>query len=163
MNTKQVKKVYQHLINIDLEELQKLVPIVKEYHNILNQLDCQTIEDFELKVNDKTGFVNTIMSASALGFENQYKRLLELKKEINSKLSISDITATNQLESGLITEIKEKHTAYFTPSELKVKENLDKVIKIYNSLDYKNRKEIGFNLSGELSYSPFSEYRGQST
>ena len=159
MNTKQVKKVNQHLINVELHELEKLIPFVTETTKILKELDSATIQDFELKVNKATKFNNPTMAASALGFETQYKRLLELENLIGGKLTQADLNANNQLTNNLISKVKEEHTVYFTPGELKVKNDLDKVIKIYNSLDHQYRQQIGFNLKNELAYTLFSELR----
>ena len=44
MNTKEVKKVYQNLINIDLENLEKLIPLVVEFQYLLNQLEATSIK-----------------------------------------------------------------------------------------------------------------------
>jgi len=159
MNTKQVKKLNQHLINVELHELEKLIPFVTETTKIFKELGTATIQDFELKVNKATKFNNPTMAASALGFETQYKRLLELENLIGGKLTQADLNANNQLTNNLISKVKEEHTVYFTPGELKVKNDLDKVIKIYNSLDHQYRQQIGFNLKNELAYTLFSDLR----
>ena len=159
MNTKQVKKLNEHLINVELHELEELIPSLIEFKTILKELDSATIQDFELKVNKTTKFNNPNMAAAALGHETQYKRLLELETIIGGKLTQTDLNAKNELSSTLISKVKEEYTVYFTPGELKVKNDLDKVIKIYNSLDYQYRQQIGFNLKNELAYSPFSELR----
>ena len=157
--SKEIKKINQHLISVKIEELQKLVPFITETTDILKELDSESIQDFELKVNKATKFNNPTMAAAVLGYETQYNRLIELNKQINSKLYADDLNANNELSSTLISKIKEEYTVYFTPGELKVKNDLDKVIKIYNSLDYQYRQQIGFNLKNELAYTPFSELR----
>jgi len=156
---KEIKKINQHLISVKIEELQKLVPFITEKNNILKELNSESIQDFELKVNKATKFNNPTMAASALGFETQYKRLLELENLIGGKLTQADLNANNQLTNNLISKVKEEHTVYFTPGELKVKNDLDKVIKIYNSLDHQYRQQIGFNLKNELAYTLFSDLR----
>ena len=159
MNTKEVKKVYQNLINIDLENLEKLIPLVVEFQYLLNQLEATSIKSFEVSINNKTGFTNASVSANAFGLEIEYKRLLELEKLIDNRLSVDDLTVSNDLKSTIKEAIKEKHTEYFSKEDLKVKEDLDKVIKIYNALDLHQRQHIGYNRNRELAYTPFSEYR----
>ena len=159
MNTKQVKKLNQHLINVELHELEKLIPFVTETTKILKELDSATIQDFELKVNKATKFNNPTMAASALGFETQYNRLIELNKQINSKLYADDLNAKNELSSTLISKVKEKFTVYFTDEELTVRKELNLVIKIYNNLDFKDRQHIGFNSQRQLGFTNFSDLR----
>ena len=159
MNKKEVKKINNHLINVELESLQKLISLVREQANILEQLECQTLGDFEFKVNTKTGFNNAEFAANALGFGNQYKKLKELEKAIGNKLTLDEITDNDQLKLSVTWSVKEKHTEYFSADELKVKKELVQVLKIYNSLDFNDRRHISFNLEQKLVFSPFSQYR----
>ena len=69
METKKVKKQNEHKIRVELEELEKVVPLVVEYQDLLNQLECDSIGEFELKVNERTKFTNALMSATAFGHE----------------------------------------------------------------------------------------------
>ena len=64
METKKVKKQNEHKIRVELEELEKVVPLVVEYQDLLNQLECDSIGEFELKVNERTKFTNALMSAT---------------------------------------------------------------------------------------------------
>ena len=157
--SKEIKRVNEHLISVKLEELQKLVPFITETKKILKELDSESIQDFEMKVNEKMKFNNPNMAAAALGYEAQYKRLLDLEKLIGGKLTQTDLTDNNQLSSTLISKIKEKFTTYFTNEELTVRKELDLVIKTYNNLDFKDRQHIGFNSQRQLGYTPFSEFR----
>jgi hypothetical protein len=160
--SKEVKKVYQNLINIDLENLEKLIPLVVEFEALLKQLNSTSIAEFVLKINEKTNFTNANVSASCFNLENEYNRLLELEKLIGNRLTSENLTASKELKSTLIATITAKHTDYFTPGELKVKNDLDLVIKTFNLLDHQHRQQIGFNLKNELAYTPFAEFRGQS-
>ena len=157
--SKEIKRVNEHLISVKLEELQKLVPFITEKKNILKELDSESIQDFELRVNKTTKFNNPNMAAAVLGYETQYKRLLDLEKLIGGKLTQTDLNAKNELSSTLISKVKEKFTIYFTNEELTVKKELDKCMKIYNALDFKDRQHIGFNSQRQLGYTPFSEFR----
>jgi hypothetical protein len=156
---KEVKKVYQNLINIDLENLEKLIPFVIEFKDLLKKLESGSIGEFELKINNKTNFTNANVSASCFNLENEYNRLLELEKLIDNRLTSEDLTAYKELKSTLIATITAKHTEYFTDNELKVKKKMDNLISLFNSLEFQQRQQIGFNIKRELNYTPFSEYR----
>jgi hypothetical protein len=102
------------------------------------------------------------MSATAYGLEKPYNRLLSIETLIDGKISLDDLTSLNTLKTTVKDAIINKHTEYFTDSELIIKNDLDKVLKIFNSLNFQHRQQIGFNLKNELAYTPFSEFRGQS-
>ena len=157
MNTeKRVKRINEHLTELDLNKLAKLIPLVTESENLLQSLGAKNIQEFELKINERSGFVNALMSAAAYGFEKEYKRLLELEKLIGGRLSKNDLTANNSLKNTITSKIKESHTEYFTDEDLNTKKALDEILKLHNSLNSDQRKNIGYNRTGELIYSPFS-------
>ena len=160
MNSKRkVKKVNEHLFTREVAELNNVKILVVEFNDLLKQLESSSIGEFEIKVNEKTKFTNPVLSASAFGLESEYMRLIELEKLIDNRLSADDLTASNDLKSTLIATLREKHTLYFSEEELKVKATLEDVMEKYNSLTYNQRKNIGYNISGELMFSPFSELR----
>ena len=72
---KEIKRQDQHLINVELSELKKLIPLAIQYKNLLKELSVSSVSEFELKVNETTKFVNAMLSSQALGFESQYKKL----------------------------------------------------------------------------------------
>ena len=137
-----IKKINTHLFNVEVEELQKLVPLLKESNNILEQLECQTLEDFEFKVNKKLGFNNAEFAAAASGLKNQHNRLKEIEKAIDGQISVNDLTTNNELKRSVIWSVKEKYTEYFTSDELELRNKLNQVLKIYNSLDFNERQHI---------------------
>ena len=117
------------------------------------------VGEFEDSINKKSGFVNAMMSATAFGKDAEYKRLLELEKQINRRLSIEDLTSAMELKSSVIANIKEMHTEYYSDDEMKAKTVIEKVMKDFNALSHTERNQIGFNHSAELIYSPFSYLR----
>ena len=160
MNSKRkVKKVNEHLFTREVAELNNVKILVVEFADLLKQLESSSIGEFEIKVNEKTKFTNPVLSASAFGLESQYKRLIELEKLIDNRLSADDLTASKELKSTLIANIREKHTEYYNDEELESKKLLESIIKSYNKLSQIQRQQIGFNRSYELVYSPFSELR----
>ena len=157
---KQVRKRQNgHLIQVELEHLKKLAIMVAEMDDLLEGLEAKSIEDFEKNINELTGFTNATVSANAFGKETEYKRLLELETLIDGRLSSRDLTKSKDLKSSVIASIIDKHTEFYSEEEQQVKQTLEKLMQTFNSLSLENRKQIAFNYSSELSYTPFSELR----
>ena len=157
---KQVKKRENgHLIQVELAEIKKIVPLLVEQEDLLLQLEAKSIENFEKNINELTGFTNAMVSANAFGKEAEYKRLLELETLIDGKLSSKDLMKSKELKSSVIASIIDKHTEYYTPEELTAKNTLQDLMHTYNSLSFENRQQIGFNRSKELSFTLYSELR----
>jgi hypothetical protein len=160
MNAKRkVKKVNNHLIANEIAELNKVVVLVVETSDILENLEVKSIAEFENFINEKSGFVNAMMSATAYGKDTEYKRLLELEKLINSRLTSEDLDSSKELKSSVIANITDKHTEHYSDAEMKAKKVLEKVMKEFNTLSYIERQQIGFSHSYELIYSPLSNLR----
>lgn len=159
MNTQKIKNIYQSRIDAELKELSKMIDLVVESQDLLNQLESKSISELEFKLNEKSGFVSARVSAEAYGLENEYFRLLELEKQIDGKLSANDLTANKTLKKPFIDAVIEKHTEYFSKQEINTKKTLDKIISMFNSLDVSDRKHIGTSRDGKLIYSPFSDLR----
>ena len=141
------KRTNGHLIQVELEQLKKVVPLLVEQEDLLLQLEAKSIEDFEKNINELTGFTNAMVSANAFGKEAEYKRLLELESLIDGKLSSKDLMKSKELKSSVIASIINKHTEYYTPEELIAKNTLQDLMHTYNNLSLENRQQIGFNRS----------------
>ena len=139
---KEVKAQDTHLIRVELSELEALIPMVIKKNRLLTELDVKSISEFEEKLNGETGWVNTPLSASALGYENQYKQLLSLENLIDGKLSANDLTQSKKLKQTIIQEITEKNTVYFTEDEIEVRAELRKIRDAFNDLDFQARKHL---------------------
>tara|TARA_R110000824_G_scaffold194992_2_gene377654 strand:+ start:222 stop:701 length:480 start_codon:yes stop_codon:yes gene_type:complete len=157
---KQVKKRENgHLIQVELEQLKKLVPLLVEQEDLLEQLEAKSIEDFETQINKLTNFTNATVSANAFGKEAEYKRLLELETLIDGKLCSKDLMKSKELKSSVIASVIDRNTEYYTPAELTAKKTLQDLMQTYNSLSLENRKHIAFNRSNELAFNIYSELR----
>mgnify|MGYP003654003929 FL=1 len=154
-----VKRKNGHLIQVELEQLKKLVPLLVEQEDLLEQLEAKSIEDFETQINKLTNFTNATVSANAFGFEAEYKRLLELETLIDGKLSFKDLMKSKELKSSVIASVIDRNTEYYTPAELTAKKTLQDLMQTYNSLSLENRQHIAFNRSNELAFNIFSELR----
>ena len=157
---KQVRKRQNgHLIQVELEHLKKIAIMVAEMDDLLEELEAKSIEDFETKINKLTSFTNAMVSSAAFGKEDEYKRLLELEILIDGKLSSENLTKSKELKSSVIASVIDKHTEFYTEDEQATKQTLETIMNSFNSLTLESRKQIAFNRSGELSYTPFSELR----
>jgi hypothetical protein len=156
MKPQKIKRIYQNKIDAEIKGLSNVVTMVVESQDLLNQLESKSIGELELKLNEKSGFVNAMMSATAYGKDTEYKRLLELEKQINGRLSADDLTSNKTLKKRVLDEIRDKHVEYYTEEEIKLKSIFDKMISTYNSLDAKHRIHIGFTRDGKLAFNPFS-------
>ena len=156
---KKKKRTNGHLIQVELEQLKQVVPLLVEQEDLLLQLEAKSVEDFEKNINELTGFTNATVSANAFGKETEYKRLLELETLLDGKLFSKDLTKSKDLKSSVIASIIDKHTEFYTEEEQQTKQTLEKLMQTFNSLSLENRKQIAFNYSSELSYTPFSELR----
>ena len=153
------KRENGHLIQVELEQLKSVVTLLVEQEDLLEGLEAKSIEDFESQINKLTGFTNTTVSANAFGKEAEYKRLLELETLIDGRLSSKDLTKSKDLKSSVIASVIDKHTEFYSEEEQQTKQTLEKLMQTFNSLSLENRKQIAFNYSSELSYTPFSELR----
>ncbi len=151
-----VKKIYQARIDRELKELEPVLQMTVEYADLLEQLEVKSIGELELKLNERSGFVNAMMSATAFGHETEYKRLLHLEKAIDSRITFDDLTPQKELKKAFIDAIKEKHTEYYTDEDIKTKKTLEKIIETYNALTFDQRKNVGYSRDGKLMFNPFS-------
>lgn len=151
-----IKTIKTHLINADEKKLSKVIPLVIELKDLLNNFEVKSIKDFENKINAQTKFVSARLSAEALGYSEEYLRMQQLEKEIDDRLTIQDINANGQLKASLKNKIRDRHTIYYSSEEVKLLEKLDKIIDDYNQIYDVARQHIGFGRDGRLMYSPFS-------
>jgi hypothetical protein len=156
---KKIQSIAKHKIALEIEELNKVVPLVVELEDLLIQLEAESIEDFENNVNALTQFTNPMVSASAFNLDSQYLRLLELRKLIDGRLTSEDLTASKELKSTLKASITEKHTIHYSASDLKLKKTLENIMQSFNSLNLEQKQHIAFNRYNELAYKPFSSLK----
>ena len=155
---KTIKKQNQHLIDNEIQELKNIIPLVLESSEILKKLGAESIAEFEFQINEKSGFVNALLSSEAYGYKQEYIRLLQIQMLVDTRLLKTDLTSANELKSNVIKKIEAKHIEYFTDSELETKKILNDIIESYNKLTLEDRKQIGYGRQYDLVYSPFSKY-----
>ena len=157
---KKVKRFDEHRASVETQELEKkYLPLMQEYLLILKKLEVESLSEFEFKINEKSGFVNATMSATAYGLDSEHKRLNELEKALDGKLSKEDINAKGNVKKSVLDEIKERYTIYYTEEELKTKKILEDVMSAYNSLSFEDRRQIVFTRDGLLSFGMYSSLK----
>lgn len=152
---KKLKKFNETQYKQELKQLEVLKNLLAEKIDLLNQLDSKTIVDFEENINSKSGFVNAMMSATAYGKEVEYRRLLELEKEIDGKINADDLTKEMSFKKSFLNKLKDKHSTFYTPAELSLLSKLKDVSDAYNSLTIEERSQLAINRAG-MVINPFS-------
>tara|TARA_R110000787_G_scaffold80768_1_gene175506 strand:+ start:16 stop:501 length:486 start_codon:yes stop_codon:yes gene_type:complete len=153
---KTIKKVHEGRIKDEINKLSKVITQVVEMDDLLEQVEAESIKEFEDNVNALTNFTNPMISAQAFNLDGHYKRLLELEKLIDGKLTSNDLTASKELKKSYVSNITEKHTEYYEEADLKLIDTLNDVMKQYNTLSLSDRQQIGYNQSYELIFNPMS-------
>jgi len=110
----------------------------------------ETIEQIENYLNEKTGFVNTTLSASAMGFDSQYNYIIKYFDIINLSHFTEDFT---DLSDERKAELKEDFTTYWNETDAKIIEKTLKLVKQFNDMDKSIRQAIVRNRELELVFS----------
>tara|TARA_R110001632_G_scaffold3605_2_gene15943 strand:+ start:203 stop:685 length:483 start_codon:yes stop_codon:yes gene_type:complete len=160
MNTKKtVKKFDTHPLQVEMQQLKELVKYVIEQRDLLEQVGSLSLEEFESQLNRKTGFVNANLSAEAMGFSDEHKRLTYIEKMLSTvDLKNEDVDADGKFTKEFVNLLNAKHTIYFTDDEMIINKKLDTIIKSYNALPFDDRKKIIVNRENEMQINPFIRY-----
>ena len=128
------------------------LPIAKRLSDALHKFKCESLEEAEEYLTQKTGFVNHRMSASAMGLEDEYNSIVESYGTIdfrNYKKDFSTITQSYE------DEIKELYCTYWSKEDASFIEKANKLVVQLNELGiarycmYSNQaNELKFNTSG---------------
>lgn len=152
---KQLKKFNQTDYNRELKELKQLKILVVEKIDLLKQLDVKNLTELEEYLLKSTGFKNVQMSATAMGIEKEYNRILEIDKLTENKITAKDITAEKEFKKTFLNKLKDKHNTFYSDIELNTLTRLNEVIDAYNNLNLEEKKQLAFNYDN-LQISPFS-------
>ena len=160
MNTKKtIKKVDSYPLQVELEKYTELLKYVLENRSLLENLEVKSLAEFEANLNKSTGFVNANLSAEAMGFSHEHKRLTYIEKVLSTvDLKDADIDADGNFTKKFTDALNEKHTIYFSEDEQIINKKIAIIIKSYNALVLPDRKKIVINRSGEMQINPFIRY-----
>ena len=109
----------------------------------------ETIEQIENYLNEKTGFVNTTLSASAMGLDAQYNHIIKYFDVIDLAHFTEDFT---DLSDELKAELKEDFTIYWNDTDAKIIEKTLKLVKQFNEMDLSVRQSIVQNRNLEFVF-----------
>ena len=150
------KQKLKHFNQSDFNEAIRIanleLPIAKRLSDALHKFKCESLEEAEEYLTQKTGFVNHRMSASAMGLEDEYNSIVESYGTIdfrNYKKDFSTITQSYE------DEIKELYCTYWSKEDASFIEKANKLVVQLNELGiarycmYSNQvNELKFNTSG---------------
>ena len=154
-NKKVIKRYAEHPHQVELQEIKKkYLPLAIQYADLLEHLDVKSIAEFELKINEKSGFVNAQMSAAAYGLEDEYKKLLQLENALEGKLSLNDLTKDMKLKTTFLSKLKEKHTVWYSAEELASEKAVESVLEAFNELEYNTRRKLAITTNFKLAKHP---------
>ena len=159
MTDRNIKKFERHPYEVEKQELTNLVKYIIEQRDLLQQVECKNLEEFELKLNETTSFKNANLSALAMGKEEELARLHKIENILfTGDLKDEDLDTDGNFTKVFLEALNEKYTIYFTKEEMIVKNKLDSIIKSYNALDTEDRKKLLVNRSNEMQINPFIRY-----
>lgn len=146
----------QRLRELDsqIEAYNKMLMVIKSIDK-----DLTDVESLDVWLNTKTGFKNTLMSASAMGVESEYKQVTELAKQSYevSKLNVSDKAGQLVFTSEFLDSEADRFKTYYTNAEVKEIEQGEKVVKMINELPKLVRSAIFKNeIQQDFMFSPNS-------
>ena len=119
--------------------------------SLLSFQGLNSVEEIENYLNEKTGFVNTTLSASAMGVEEQYRHILKYIGVINMESYTEDFTDVTDIFKE---ELKKSCTTYWSPEDQEIIETALIHVAEINKLSVSVRQSIVLNR--ELSFN-FSE------
>ena len=108
-----------------------------------------TVEQIENYLNEKTGFVNTMLSASAMGLDAQYNHIIKYFDIINLSHFTEDFS---DLTKERKAELKEDFTVYWNDTDAKIIEKTLKLVKQFNEMDISVRQSIVQNRNLEFVF-----------
>ena len=156
---KTIKKIHTYPLQVELEEYTELVKDIMEQRDLLEGVECKSLAEFEAKLNKSTGFVNANLSAEAMGFSDEHKRLTYIEKMLSTvDLKDEDVDADGNFTKKFTDALNKKHTIYFSEDEQIINKKIDVIIKSYNALAITDRNKLIVNRSNEMQISPFIRY-----
>ena len=109
----------------------------------------ETIEQIENYLNEKTGFVNTTLSASEMGLDTQYAHIIKYFDVIDLAHFTEDF---NDVSDERKAELKEDFTIYWNDTDAKIIEKTLKLVKQFNEMDVSVRQSIVQNRNLEFVF-----------
>lgn len=152
---KTLKKFNEATYKKEFKELEDLKVLLIEKIDLLKQLNVKDLTELEEYILNSTGFKNVQMSATAIGIEKEYNRILEINKLLQDKISFNDLNKDYSFKKAFLDKLKTKHSTFYTPTELDTLKRLKQVLTSYNNLTIEERGQLAINING-MMINPFS-------
>jgi len=129
---KRVKYVNRAEANKQIQVAHEFRRVIPAFREALKSFEgLKTIEEIDAFLNDKTGFVNVELSATAMGLEAEYGLMKQYLGKINLK---------NYDANGLVTQkYKDKcfldYTQYYSDEDVELFEAVEKALEKLNALE----------------------------
>ena len=152
---KTLKKFNEATYKKEFKELEDLKVLLIEKIDLLKQLNVKDLTELEEYILNSTGFKNVQMSATAIGIEKEYNRILEINKLLQDKISFNDLNKDYSFKKAFLDRLKTKHSTFYTSAELDTLKRLKQVLTSYNNLTIEERGQLAINING-MMINPFS-------
>ena len=146
LKVREIKHFAEHPFTVKKEELMKLAKLQVELMEVCKSIsEKDNLLDTQDYLNKLTGFKNAEMSAKAMGFEDEYERILYLDKKIAGRLTSESLTEGGRLKQSVIDVLREEYITYHTEGELHLKNEMDEITERFNNLPYNERVRFVMN------------------
>jgi hypothetical protein len=140
------KREYDREINT----LDTRIQALNKMEKILTRIDekLETFEDYCKHLNTRTGFQNARMSAEALNELETYaevERLDIAKGSIANNLIVKKDKSGYRLTAEALSEIRDRHTQYFTEKEESYLKQLEKASEILKNVPHQLADALYYN------------------
>jgi len=122
---------------------------VKLKKNLTAFAGCNTLEEINDYLNEKTGFLNAGMSASAMSLEVQYFIVTSYIDKIDFSLYNKSLT---DVATEVVERIREENTTYYNEEETQMLVKAEKITKTLNELPVGLRQSVFLNSYKEFVF-----------
>lgn len=137
-----------------LRELEIKVSAYNSYLHFCGTIKegAESLKDVESYLNEKTGFVNARLSADALGLLDVYEKIVQLENTflgLNTAILSASKRGKNskqyEVSKEHIESLRERYRTYYSVPETTQLTDMDKALKILNSLDVPFKQALIYN------------------
>jgi hypothetical protein len=152
----------------EIEQLEAKVKALNESEAILSKLsealgkELKSVQEVELYLQERTGWVNIQMAADALGVKEDYLSLLRLEEASKvDKSQVSKKDGVYSLKPSVKDDLKEKNTSYLPEHKRPYYLKLMEAVDFLNSLPTVSRSSIriGLDAKWHINIHRFNEER----
>jgi len=146
---KRIQNFNNHLFEVECEEARKEITKAHKLKLGLEMFKGGTLDEINSFLNEKTGWSNPTMSASAEGLEDEYNFVINNIGEVDFRNYNEDVT---DLSFDYILKLREKHTTYHSEDETELLEKMDVVMEKLNALSPQIRSSIWQSREQEFGF-----------